>query len=270
MHKRSFGMLLLGALCVLLFTGGCTKSPVEPPSSQLERKSTAPSIPPPSSSALAALSSVVIVTEEYPPYSYTNEAGESSGLSTAQVRRALQHLNVQLPIKSQPWSRTYEQAQTEANVLIYPLVFTEERRNKFKWIHPITPTRTYLYCLASRTDINITSLSDAKKYRTGIIKDYFDGEYLLRNGFEEGRHLETSSTVEASLEKFFSGRYDLWIADNVYADYILQKQGHSMSELREVYYLKDLDLVMYLAASPLTSDEVVDQFRRALVIDKPQ
>lgn len=261
--------LLFALLCVLLLVSGCGK-PAAEPQSQLDRKATGPNIPQPTQETAAALNNVLIVTEEYPPYSYTNEAGEISGLSTAQVKRALQHLNVQVPIKSFPWARTYDMAKNDPNVLIYPLVFTEERRNKFKWIHPVTPTRTYLYCLASRKDIQVNSLDDAKKYRTGIINGYFDGEYLLTKGFEVGRHLEVSSNIEVSLEKFFNGRYDLWIADNVYADYILQKQGHSMRELREVYYIKDLDLVMYLAASPQTSDEIVDQFRRALIIDNPQ
>ncbi len=268
--KRILCATFLFCLCGLLFFTGCNKNSAEIVNPQLARKSTGASIAPPTSETSASLKNVTIVTEEYPPYSYTTETGEIAGLSTAQVRRALQHLDVQLPIKSYPWARSYDMAQNDPNVLIYPLVFTEERRDKFKWIHPVTPTRTYLYCLASRKDIRLNSLEDAKKYRIGIINGYFDGEYLLRKGFEIDRHLEVSSNSEVSLEKFFNGRYDLWIADNVYADYILQKQGHSMQELREVYYIKDLDLLMYLAASPQTSDEIVDQFRRALVIDKVQ
>ena len=268
--KRILSLSFLFFLCSLLFFTGCSKSSDESVNPQLARKSTGPSITPPTSETAASLKDVVIVTEEYPPYSYTTETGDIAGLSTAQVRRALQHLNVQVPIKSYPWARSYDMAKKDPNVLIYPLVFTEERRDKFKWIHPVTPTRTYLYCLASRKDIKLESLEDAKKYRIGIINGYFDGEYLMRKGFEVDRHLEVSSNIEVSLEKFFNARYDLWIADNVYADYILQKQGHSMQELREVYYVKDLDLLMYLAASPQTSDEIVDQFRRALVINKAQ
>jgi len=86
------------------------------------------------------------VTEEFPPYNYTSE-GEAYGYATEIVKAMAEHLNITIPIRYLPWSRAMQVANTQSNVLIFSILRTKERENKYHWIGEIDDMTLYIWQL---------------------------------------------------------------------------------------------------------------------------
>lgn len=124
-------------------------------------------------SGLSQDAQLKVVTTEYPPYSYTDETGSVSGISTAIVSALPTKLNVDVPIHSYPWSMAYRTALEKKNTLIYSMVRTPEREELFEWVGVIVQGASFLYSLKGREDIRLHHLSDAEPYTIGVVRNAF-------------------------------------------------------------------------------------------------
>ncbi len=131
---------------------------------------------------------ITVVTEEYPPYNFT-ENGVIKGCSTEIVQEVLKRAGIPYSLTSYPWARTYNTALNTPNVLIYSIGRSEKREKLFKWIDVVAPYDIHLYKLKKRTDLTVTGLDDAKKYRIGAVRDDVRAQFLEKNGFEQVLHL---------------------------------------------------------------------------------
>ncbi|WP_421866502.1 substrate-binding periplasmic protein [Motiliproteus sp.] len=211
---------------------------------------------------------LTLYTEEFPPFNFTQQ-GEMQGVSTQIIKALMQQAGFSYRIVSHPWSRSFKQAQTEPNALIYSISRNPEREALFKWIGVLVPASHSIFALRSRTDIRIEQLSDLQQYRIATQQNGARESYLLQNGLSEQLLLRLSGD-QVPLQQYqllSRGRIDLWPAADAVAHHLLKSQGQDPERLlRRVYSLKSLSAQgYYLAASPNSSPELIAQLRDALI-----
>ena len=153
-----------------------------------------------------------VVTEEWQPFNYTDDNGVIVGRSTTKVKAILDSLGYKYDIRSYPWKRAMRMAENDENTLIYSIFRTPEREQKYQWACPLmAPVKMYLFHLAMRDDIDVTSLEDAKNYVISVGRNARSHETLLEKGFIEGQHLDVSADPSGELRKFLAGRVDFLV-----------------------------------------------------------
>jgi len=183
--------------------------------------------------------SMLVVTEEWAPYNYTNLDGNVVGISTEVVEQTLTNSDIPYTINSYPWVRSYELALNNANVLLYSTVRTPEREPLFHWVCPLHLVEYSLFKLASRTDIVINSLSDLKKYSTGVTRGAFSDSLFEREKLLNGIHLQVSSNNQVNFRNLINERVDLIINTQQYIDLHLSKLALAPEYISSAYKLND-------------------------------
>ena len=210
---------------------------------------------------LAAGQPLTIITDPYPPLGYVKD-GEIVGFTVDVIKLLLERTGIQGEFKMYPWARAYEMAQKEKDILIYQLSYSEERARLFQLVGPILHESEYLFKLKNRKDVIVNNLADAKQYRVGSVRDYFHHKYLLENGFEEGKNLETTYGDDMNIKKLVSRRIDLMITSEISFFYRVGELGYNRDDFERTLQVVSDD--SYLAFSRETSPNVVAQFAKAL------
>lgn len=210
-----------------------------------------------------------VVTEELPPYSMLRD-GKVTGMSTEVVEAILKQAGLSAPIQSMPWARTYDIALHAENVLIYSLTRTVEREALFQWVGSIASSQLYLYSLAARP-IALNSLDDARAYQIGTVKNDVSEEFLLTQGFEVGKNLQSSNKYESNYEKLKLGHIDLWVSNALNAHYLARGSNTEPAfKLVPSLLIPQLSHAegLYLACSLNTPPATVERLRAALAAIK--
>jgi len=206
---------------------------------------------------LYAEESIMVVTENWKPYNY-QESGVVKGSSTQIVREVLDRAGVTYDIRIYPWARTYFMAQKEKNVMIYTIIRTPLREDLFKWIRPLGKADTVsFYKLKGRKDIVIDSLEDVKKYKVGLVREDVKHQYLISQGFENGRHIEPVETQEQNINKLRLKRIDLIVFSQRNYSSEMSSFKALENKVEEVFIL--FEAIPYMAFSISTSDEMVER-----------
>ena len=201
------------------------------------------------------------VTEEFAPFNYT-ENGRVTGYSTRVVEEIFRRAGLPYELQSYPWSRAYKLAQTLPNVVIFTLARTPEREKEFQWIGALAKRKLYLYKLASRKDIRVDSIDDAKRYRISVNREDAAEKLLLGLGFSYEKNLDLSPSDASSLNKLLADRIDFITGSDYTIGYLLQQSGIETSRLQRSISLVDQG-EYYVAASKNTSPEIVRRLRAA-------
>jgi len=206
---------------------------------------------------------LMVLTEERPPYNY-QEGDEIMGLSTEIVRAVLNKAGIEAKFRLYPWTRAYKMASERENALIYSIVRSPEREELFKWVGPLVPSvRIFLYKLKDRTDIVIDALDDAKQYTIGVTQEDSMHQYLLGEGFEEGKQLAVVTKDEQSMEKLFRGRVDLIAEGELSIPLRMKSLDLPVEQVEKVFLLAEWNDILYMAFSQQTPDELVERARTA-------
>ncbi len=200
-----------------------------------------------------------IVSASAPPFSY-KEDGAVKGVSTKMVERILQEVGVEAPIELYPWARAYKKASSQANTLIYLIERLPDREKLFKWVGAITPIKTHVYKLKSRTDIQIKQIHDMKPYRIGVRQDGGGQQYLEFRGIQQ---LSPVTSLEQSIRMLQKDRIDLMVTSELSFIDLVGSLGLKSEDFDKAYNVDELSIDGYLAFSPNTADEIVIQFREA-------
>lgn len=207
-----------------------------------------------------------VVTEQWAPFSFINKDGAIDGTATRKVRTILEAAQISYSIELLAWNRAYNQARDNKNVLLYTIYRLQERENDFQWICPLIETNSpTLYALASRKDISITNLNDAKQYSIGIIGSGWTHDYLIQKGFEAGQHLDVASDENANIRKLLKGRVDIIVQEAGLVESRLLKEGVSAQKIKKVFSLVDTPYHQgCMAVSKDTPLELVETLRNGL------
>lgn len=205
---------------------------------------------------------LAVVTEEFPPYNYTAKDGCFTGACTEIVRRTLDLAGLTPNLQVLPWARAYETAVKRPGVLIYTILRTEKREDLFHWIGPLVPTLDInFYRLASRPDVRVRCLDDARRYSTAIMRDGVTHHYLKSQGFRDGRELDIASSEVLGLNKVLAGRVDLAIGNDLSVPWRLRAMGRSPDEL--VKLIPFMHSGYYMAFGKNTDPTLVERVRAA-------
>jgi polar amino acid transport system substrate-binding protein len=208
-----------------------------------------------------------IVTEELPPYNMTQN-GLITGMSTEVVQAVLKEVDVQASIQSMPWARAYDLALHDPDVLIYSITRTPEREHLFKWVGTIASSPWYLYSLAAHP-LPLDSLDDARQYQTATVNEDVGEQFLMGKDFAVGKQLQSSSRYELNYQKLKTAHVDLWISDELNADYLVRQAGDDPGKmLIQSLRLPELEDAggFNMAFSAGTPDATVQRFQRGLEV----
>ena len=78
-----------------------------------------------------------VVTEDWKPFSYLDKNNKITGSTAEKVRRILTLAGIPYTLEILPWTRAYRVAIKEPNVLIYSILYSHERSDKFHFICPL-------------------------------------------------------------------------------------------------------------------------------------
>ena len=200
---------------------------------------------------------LTILTENLPPLNYLDN-NVLVGPSVEIVKEIQKRVGSNEEIKVYPWARAYQKALEEKNVILFGMTYSEERKNKFKWVGPLAKKRDILVA-KKRSNIKIDSLEDAKKVKNiGTLIDDTRGRLLERNGFT---NLEPVSDEQLNAKKLALGRIDLWAYKIPGLRTVCDLAGVDYKEFEEVYHLREIELM--IAFSKKTSDSIVESWQKA-------
>lgn len=263
------------ALLLTLVISGCSVTPdilaPEPVSAPVVEEATTVAVvkeeSPAEETEETDINDVIIVTEDYPPYNFVNAEGKLDGIGYVQVKEGLDKLGADIEIQVLPWSRAYEMAQNDDNVLIFSMTRSKPRETMFKWISPLARQDVYLYALKEKaSDIKISNLEEAKNYMISAMNEDYTHQSLLAAGFEEGVNISATPDMKMAATQVFKGQTDVFISGSSIEDIaeLIKGTEYKADDLTIVYSVEEMTSFMYIAASPGTSDEIVEKFKEAI------
>ena len=215
---------------------------------------------------IALPAEITIVSETWPPHIEVNDHGIVSGTLIDKLTQIMAAAKLSYNVNIYPWTRAYKYALSNENVLIFPIFKTKEREASFHFICPLTQKlELYFVKLSTRKDIKIKTITDAKKYRIGLIRQDYDHLLLLKHGFKDGQQLDVNSDDFSTLRKLIKGRIDLMIQSKGAIYNKLAAQGLKQSIVSFAYQLKNDNLAENcLAFSKKTPLSLVNKVKQAL------
>lgn len=199
---------------------------------------------------------LVIMTENWPPLNYVkNEQLEGPAVDI--VKEIQRKLNEKSAILVLPWKRSYSYILERKNTILFSMVYSQKRKDKFKWVGPIAQKR---YSLYSKKDFNhtILSLDDAQPFIIGVQRGGFSEEFLEEKGFI---HLAKANYASQNIQKLIRSRFDLLFeSHSTYLTSIKQSKIKE-NDFKEVFVVKKS--LMYIAFNKETDDNIVLQWQNA-------
>lgn len=209
---------------------------------------------------------LTVVTEEWPPYNFLNSEGVIDGSATKKVKAILADANIDYHMELLAWNRAYKKTRDNKNVLLYSIYRSEKRLKDFNWICPLIQTSAVnFYTLASRTDMKITKVEDAKKYVLGVIGSGWTYDHLVHNGFSRDKNLDVGSSEFSNVRKLMKGRIDIVVQQEDLIRSKLAEENLPLNALKVVYTLSPAaNQIGCMVMSKDTPKSLVDKIRKSL------
>ncbi|MCP4596135.1 ABC transporter substrate-binding protein [Neptuniibacter sp.] len=201
---------------------------------------------------------VEVLTSHFKPYSYL-ENNEPVGYSISQVKKVFEQLDYNPKIGIVKWKHVYNRSLHRPNILIFSLLRTPEREDKFHWIGKIGEVETFLFKKKGNVEVTVSSLDEGKMYITGVIERDAKGKYLSSKGY----NLFPLTSQASAIKLLMRGRLDLILGDKRSLLHDLKELGLPSDTLIPVLKLEEVSKPIYLAFSKGTSTELVEDFRSA-------
>ncbi len=201
------------------------------------------------------------VTDDYPPYIY-RENGKPMGIAIEIAQALFTEANIEGTIEFFPWTRAYEMGVKIPNVLVFTMSRTPEREALFHWIGPVFSVTVGLYKLNTRTDIEVTTLEDARQHTIGTVMGYASEKELLKAGFEIGKQIDQVKNEQLNVAKFLAGRFDLICSTDLVLASNLRQAGHDFHEVEKVVTLEG-QFDEYMGVNIESDDAIVEQLQTA-------
>lgn len=213
----------------------------------------------------SGLADVKIYTSADPPYVNVDAHNKVvGGLAAEKIFKMLDILKLpQDTVRSVPWARGYNLATTQAGAMVFPIAKTKQRLQNLHYAFKLTDSPVYFYKLSARSDIQIASIDDAKKYSVCAIHDDYRYEYLQDAGFKK---IDAAEGGFMNIKKFLSGRCDLVLSTHAGLMSKLQKLGAQSQIVTQTIKPSDLDSGLYAAFNKNTPPEVIEAFKKAAAL----
>jgi polar amino acid transport system substrate-binding protein len=210
--------------------------------------------------SLAFTLPVRVVMEISPPHQmWLND--QPAGITTSLVQRILQLADLPAQFEVYPWARGFKLAKNTPNVLIFNMARTQDREDDFIWIGEVNCYQLSFFTLATRTDIALSSIEDAKAYSIAAARDDFSSQWLQQQGFT--KQLHESIDIEQSWHLLRNGKVDLVVDDPFAATYMAQRMHLQPEDIRQVMPLPALSQKTWLALHKSSDPALVARLQQA-------
>jgi len=205
---------------------------------------------------------IQFVTESYAPYQIEEEGKPLTGFAIELVESMKKIAKISSPIKTYPWARAYMMAQREPNTFIFTIARTKDREHLFHWIGNYYTGTDAFFALASRHDIVLNSIEDAKRYITAVPRGDSAAVRLENLGFNE-EHLNYVIKQKQSIQMLHMGRVDLNSNNGLGFYTEIKNLGLRPNDFKKVFVISETNFG--IAASLTTSEHLVQIMRHALI-----
>lgn len=190
-----------------------------------------------------------IVTENFPPAQYIDDNNQLTGHVVEKVRKALDASSIDYTISVHSWSTAFNTALRDPQTCIFSVTRSKEREDKLLWIAELAELTTNFYALDSK-NIQLDNLEQAKQYRVAVLKDNYSHQYLLSQGFEEGKNLLAMDSFDNifNIVRSRKNSIDLVTLPKQRADYEQQTQ-QTIDNLQPVLKLNIKQPSLYFACN---------------------
>lgn len=206
-------------------------------------------------------SDVRIVTEHLPPYQISKNNTLIGGTVALEVQKLFEIVSPTSAIEVMPWARTYKLALERPNTVIFSLVRTPEREDKFIWIGKVAQVTTEIIALKSSDLEPVKTLSELKNTRIGVKRQDAISTFLSEKGFEYGKELVEIVYTVSTMRMLENRRVEAIPANRQIIEYYCQKAGCVLSDFKTIYVIKELSEEFYLAVSLGTDKSFVEQLK---------
>ena len=207
-----------------------------------------------------------LYAENLAPNNYLNEQGEVAGHATKKVKAMMAKAQFNYNINIYPWARAYKLALNNAYSGVYSTMRSKQREAHFRWVCPIAKQESlYFVRLASRHDIILNDINDAKKYITSVSRDEFDHQLLVEHQFKQRKHFTLTTGDNTNLRLLLNGYTDLLIAaPTTITQAMLLQPTDAPQVIMELSLNTDANNPLCLAFGLKTPQRVIDKLQTAL------
>jgi len=150
--------------------------------------------------------------------------------------------------------------------MLFAMARNPEREKLFQWVGPIYHARTSLFALQD-FDLTVTSLSQAKGYRIGVLRNDIGESLLAESGFT-GNGLIRVSSLDQLILMLKARRIDMICStESSLKDAMARKPSLSIPY---VFVLKVGEIETWYAFSRNTDPALVARFQKALSAIEPE
>lgn len=157
---------------------------------------------------------------DIPPFSTTDNA-KPQGIAINVISKLFAKAGLPFQFLEVPLTRAMISAKTADRYCVFPVQRSQAIEAEYQWVSPILITHSGLY-VRPDSNLQFTTLTDAKRLTIGVLRGSGDAEYLRNFGFS----IEEANTQEQNLDKLFAKRFDVWATDVSSANFFIQKSGN--------------------------------------------
>ncbi len=202
-----------------------------------------------------------IVSEHLPPFQIGENHELIGGVVGLEIQKLVKSILPASKIEVLPWARAYQIALHRPNTIIFSLVRTPERENKFIWIGKVADVTTELITLKDNELEPITVLSELNHSKIGVKRDDAIAVFLVGKGFEFDKELVEIVNTFSTMQMLEKGRIDVIPANQQIIEFYCQNTGCNYSDFKTIYTMKELSEEFYLAVSLGSDANLVKQLR---------
>lgn len=200
-----------------------------------------------------------ILGAEVPPLIYLKDE-HPEGFCVDVLREAQRRVRDEAPVQLLPWARAIARAQQERDVMLVCPKRTPEREDKFSWVGPLFPSRTFFY-VRRENPLRITSWDEARALPGVLVpRASYTQDLLAARGF--ANLVPTSGTGMTGLKMLLAGREPVLVLEERQMEALLREAGLPRDAVRPAYPALVVD--SYFAFSRGTAPERVLEWQRAL------
>jgi polar amino acid transport system substrate-binding protein len=206
-----------------------------------------------------------VTTDVNYPYNFVKDK-RVQGLSVDVAQEMATRLGMQLEIEVVPWTRALMTAQDQASIMVFTAAKTPEREKHYYWIGPVTHSEEWLYKLKRRTEIEVKTVEDARRYLVGDEASNASIPSFAKLGIK----VDTAPSMISNCKKFKLDRVDLIPFDPDGVGEFASVCGLRAEELEKTVRI-NRDTALYFAfgkSTPLEYIRRVQQVFAEMVKDK--
>jgi polar amino acid transport system substrate-binding protein len=204
------------------------------------------------------------VAEELPPFHFYDADKKPTGALVEVIEALMIRAKLSGIVKLMPFARSYDLTLKKPNTFMFSLMKSAERKDHFQWIGQIYKSTAFLVGLRERSDINISSLEEAKSFVVGTIRGYHSEKYLKKKGFSTQSNLHLSVNYKHMWNMLFGQRIDFILTNFVAIDTEMKSIGLNKKDIRTFVELHDFPGDLFIATGVKSSGKTVATLSLAL------